>query len=130
MCFFFFNSVRVCVCIFIEPILRSFFACGRHLFHSHCSLFAVRWMLNNKKKNWSIVAFVCNNSEKCVRVSVFYCTGHTLNSLILYVRPYDCMCFHLCVRVYVCWCACVHEWVLMEKQTKFCFYSRYLFPRR
>lgn len=25
---------------------------------------------------------------------------------------------------------CVHEWLLMEKQTEICFYSSYLFPRR
>lgn len=113
----------------------SFFTCGRHLFHSHYSLFAVRWMLNNTKKKRKK-----NKNKKHCRVCLQQFWKMRSCKCVLLYKPHfefadsicasnGCMWF-LCTCVCVWMCAYVHEWVMMEKQTKFCFYSSYIFPRR
>lgn len=69
-------------------------------------------------------AFISFLIHLWIRASVCTCIDTLIDIWSLYYVP----------RVYECVNArastCVHEWLLIEKQTEICFYSSYLFPRR
>lgn len=136
MLFFFKKySVRVCVYIFIEPILRHFslVVAISFILIIRCLLCGECWTIQKRREKK-------NKNKKHCRVCLQQFWKMRSCKCVPLYRPHfefadsicasnGCMWF-LCTCVCVWMCAYVHEWVMMEKQTKFCFYSSYIFPRR